>query len=53
MLPDLVSLLDSVGLDGNATAAKVLPFISHLGTVAIGSGSADGSDHLRLVISGT
>jgi hypothetical protein len=52
-LPDVAALLQSLGVANTASAAQVLPYIERLGTVALGTGSANGTQHLRLIISGS
>jgi len=52
-LPDIVSLIDSVGVGVPARASTILAFLSHLGTVALGSGSDAAGEHVRIAISGT
>jgi hypothetical protein len=52
-LPDVVALLQNLGRGSGAAAAKILPYVERLGTVALGTGSADGTQHVRIVISGS
>jgi len=52
-LPGIVALLKNLGAAGGATAAKALPYVERLGTVALGTGTANGERHLRIVVSGS
>jgi hypothetical protein len=52
-LPQLVSLLKSLGVASSASDANAIGYIQRLGTLAIGSGESAGSEHVRLVISGS
>jgi hypothetical protein len=52
-LPGIVALLKNLGAASGAAAAKALPYVERLGTVALGSGTADGERHVRVVVSGS
>ena len=52
-LPDIVALLQNLGVANGASAARILPYVERLGTIALGTGSADGAQQLRIVISGS
>jgi len=52
-LPGIVALLKNLGAASGAAAAKALPYVERLGTVALGSGTADGERHVRIVVSGS
>jgi di/tricarboxylate transporter len=46
-------LLQNLGVANGASAARILPYVERLGTIALGTGSADGAQQLRIVISGS
>ena len=52
-LPAIVALLKNLGAASGATASKALPYLERLGTVALGSGTAGGEHHVRIVVSGS
>jgi hypothetical protein len=52
-LPDIGALLTNLGAANSASAAQILPYIEHLGTVALGTGTLGGVEHLRLIVSGS
>jgi len=52
-LPAIVALLKNLGAASGATASKALPYLERLGTVALGSGTAGGERHVRIVVSGS
>jgi hypothetical protein len=52
-LPDVGELLQNLGVSDTASATKVLTYVERLGTIALGTGSVGGAQHVRLIISGT
>jgi hypothetical protein len=52
-LPAIATLLKNLNVAGSASTAKVLPYLDRLGTVALGSGTASGERHVRIVVSGS
>jgi hypothetical protein len=49
-LPQLVTFLRSFGLANTPEGAKVLAYMTRLGTLVIGSGTSSGIDHVRIVL---
>jgi hypothetical protein len=52
-LPGIAALLRNLNVAGSPSAAKVLPYLQRLGTIALGSGTTGGQQHLRIVIGGS